>query len=109
MSQVPPNIGPNLKRDRRAWKLTLEQLAAMSGVSKSMLSQIERGEANPSFAILWSLTQALGVRFSDILGDGPAGVEKDQIEVTTAGHTPEIRSADGMCVLRILNPARLVS
>lgn len=107
MSQGAPSIGPNLKQDRRAKNLTLEQLAAMSGVSKSMLSQIERGEANPTFAVLWSLTQALGIGFSELLGNGPAGGQRDQIEVVTVGHTPEIRSADGLCVLRILNPPRL--
>lgn len=47
-----PQIGPVIQRERKARHLTLEQLASRSGVSKSMLSQIERSEANPTFAVL---------------------------------------------------------
>ena len=59
MSQRTPRIGPAIQKERKLRKLTLEQLSVQSGVSKSMLSQIERGEANPTFAVVWSLTQAL--------------------------------------------------
>ncbi len=52
------DIGPIIQRERKARHLTLERLAALSGVSRSMLSQIERGESNPIFAVLWGLTQA---------------------------------------------------
>lgn len=107
MAHRPPQIGPVVQQKRKASKLTLEQLAAMSGVSKSMLSQIERGEANPTFAVLWSLTQALGIEFSDLIAGGTIGTEHDQIEVVALAHTPEIRSADGLCTLKILSPPRL--
>ena len=53
-STSTPQIGPVLQRHRKMAGLTLEQLAEKSGVSKSMLSQIERGQANPTFAVLWS-------------------------------------------------------
>ena len=70
-----------------------------------MLSQIERGEANPTFAVVWT-TQALKIDFADLVGSGGAA-SVDQIEVTSKTHTPEIRSADGKCRLRILSPPRL--
>lgn len=107
MSGNTPLIGPVVQKERKARKLTLEQFAAMSGVSKSMLSQIERGEANPTFAVLWSLTQALGIDFSDLIGGGAVATEQDHIEIITAAHTPEIKSADGLCTLKILSPPRL--
>ena len=63
----PPQLGPRLRDQRQARGLTLEGLAQASGVSRSMLSQVERGEANPTFATLWSLTQALGLSLDDLV------------------------------------------
>ena len=54
-------VGENIKRIRKAKKLSMERLAAESGVSRSMLGQIERGEANPSVALLGKLASALKV------------------------------------------------
>ncbi|MBJ3783135.1 helix-turn-helix domain-containing protein [Devosia sediminis] len=99
-----PEIGPVIQRERKARRLTLEQLAALSGVSKSMLSQIERRQANPTFAVLWSLTQALRIDFSDLVAASTVPHHRDPIEVTPRGHTPEITSQDGLCRLRILSP-----
>ena len=100
-----PQIGPTLRRHRKSRGLTLEDLAELSGVSKSMLSQIERGQANPTLAVLWSLTRALKLDFADLLeGAGARHLDDEAIEVTSDAHTPQIRSADGLCRLRILSP-----
>lgn len=108
MEQInAPRIGPVIQRERKSRGLTLEQLAGLSGVSKSMLSQIERGQANPTFAVLWSLTRALKIELSDLVDGGSLPASDDAVEVVTSAHTPEIRSADGMCRLRILSPPRL--
>lgn len=104
-----PPIGPIIQNARKGKRLTLAELAGMSGVSKSMLSQIERGEANPSFAVLWSLTHALGIEFSDLIAGGATANQQDNIEILSAPHTPEIRSADGLCRLKILSPPKLAS
>lgn len=103
-----PQIGPIIQRQRKSRGLTLEQLAALSGVSKSMLSQIERGQANPTFAVLWGLTRALKIEFSDLLAGRPVPPSPDEtIEIVPATQIPEIRSGDGACRLRILSPSRL--
>ena len=107
MSQRTPRIGPAIQKERKLRKLTLEQLAVQSGVSKSMLSQIERGEANPTFAVVWSLTQALEIDFSDLIGTSSAAANAKNIEITTKAHTPEILSIDGLCRLKILSSPRL--
>lgn len=52
-------VAENIRRIRKMQKLSLERTAALSGVSRSMLGQIERGEANPSVAILSKLASAL--------------------------------------------------
>ena len=54
-------VGENLKRIRKSKKLSMERLAAEAGVSRSMLGQIERGEANPSVGLLGKLAGALKV------------------------------------------------
>ncbi len=104
---IGPRIGPMLHSVRKSRKLTLEQVAARSGISRSMVSQVERDEVNPTFAVLWSLTQALGVDFSELVGGSASAAQSDSIERVTRAHTPEIRSADGLCLLRILSPPRL--
>lgn len=100
-----PDISPTLRRLRQDRKLTLEKLASASGVSRSMLSQIERGEANPTFATLWNLTQALGVELSELSGGDVVEVHHEAVDVMQPHFTPEIRSQDGLCTLRILSPA----
>ena len=60
-------VGENIKRIRKSKKLSMERLAAESGVSRSMLGQIERGEANPSVAILGKLAKALKVPAETLL------------------------------------------
>lgn len=102
-----PRIGPVIQHHRKAAAMTLTQLANLSGVSKSMLSQIERGQANPTLAVLWNLTRALKIDFADLLQDGVAPARPEMIEVVTAAYTPEIRSGDGLCRLRILSPPQL--
>ena len=108
MEQInAPQIGPIIQRHRKLRGLTLEQLAALSGVSKSMLSQIERGQANPTFAVLWGLTRALKIEFADLLEAAPLPEDDNAIELVPVAHTPEISSTDGLCKLRILSPPRL--
>ena len=60
-------VGENVKRLRKGKKLSMERLAAEAGVSRSMLGQIERGEANPSVAIVGKLAAALKVPADKLL------------------------------------------
>ena len=69
-----------------------------------MLSQIERGQTNPTLATVWALARALKVDVSELIGVQPPEV-RVRIEIASASFTPEIRTEDGRCVLRILSPA----
>ena len=60
-------IAFNLKRLRNEKNLTLGQLANMAGVSKVVLSQIEKGEANPTINTIWKITGALQLPYSALL------------------------------------------
>ncbi|XLZ71569.1 XRE family transcriptional regulator [Massilia sp. SR12] len=104
-TNAPPEVGAALQRLRLARGLTLEDLSRIAGVSKSMLSQIEREKANPTIAITWRLANALGVQIGELLSD----VEKDVelIKLVDAHETPTLPGAHAGYVLRILGPMEL--
>lgn len=60
-------LGQNLKRLRTERNLSLGALAERSGVSKMMLSQIERGDSNPTVNTLWKIVNGLGVTYSALM------------------------------------------
>jgi transcriptional regulator with XRE-family HTH domain len=99
-----PSIGPHVQQLRKRRGMTLDALAAASGVSRSMLSQIERGGTNPTLATVWGLARALKIDVSELIGVAPSD-SRVKVEITAAGFVPEIRTEDGRCVLRILSPA----
>lgn len=89
-----------LKDARRAQGLSLDAVAKLSGVSRSMVSQIERGESSPTIATLWNLTRALQVDFAGLLDEGAA----KRIEVLRAADVPSIENRGAGCTIRILSP-----
>lgn len=58
------SIGERVRQLRTAGGLTLEQLAGISGVSRAMISRIERGEASPTASLLARICSALGLSLS---------------------------------------------
>lgn len=100
-------LGETLRRVRRARHLTLAALAERSGVSRSMLSEIERGSVNPTVGVLWNLTFALGIEIGDLLSNASvAEGGSSVIEHIKSYSTPVMKSQDGSCTLQILSPAR---
>ena len=107
---APPRVGAALAALREQQALSLDELSRRAGVSKSMLSQIERAQANPTVAVVWRLANALGVPLTDLLqaADMPA----TPAITTVARHaTPTLRGAQDVngsgCELRILGPIEL--
>ena len=90
-----------LKEARRAKGLSLEAVANLSGVSRSMVSQIERGESSPTISTLWNLTRALQVDFAGLLD---AEADTDRIDVLRAAEAPAIDNMGQGCRIRILSP-----
>lgn len=67
------SLAESLREQRARAGLSLEQLACRAELSASHLSRLESGERQPSIAALFSLSQALGVPLSTLLGeDGQA-------------------------------------
>ncbi|MBA5604030.1 helix-turn-helix transcriptional regulator [Duganella sp. FT3S] len=105
-TNAPPEVGAALQRLRLARGLTLEDLSRIAGVSKSMLSQIEREKANPTIAITWRLANALGVQIGELLASVDSK-ETDAIRVVDAHETPTLPGQHAGYVLRILGPMEL--
>lgn len=59
-------VAKNIKRLRKEKNLSMDELAKLSGVSKSMLAQIERGEGNPTISTLWKLSNGMKVPFDSL-------------------------------------------
>lgn len=101
----PPEVGATLQRLRLARGLTLEDLSRIAGVSKSMLSQIEREKANPTIAITWRLANALGVQIGELLSSETRAAET--IRVLDAHETPTLPGTHAGYTLRILGPMEM--
>ncbi len=56
-------VAKNVRRLREERKLSLDELSRQSGVSKSMLAQIERSEGNPTISTLWKISNGMKVPF----------------------------------------------
>lgn len=92
-------LGKTVQRLRKAYNLSLSELSEQSGVAKSIISQIERNETNPTLATIWRLAQALDVSIERVL----QGAEDEPfIEKTSKGDTPNLVSDDGRCRLSII-------
>ena len=61
-------LGERVKELRRGRGLTLDGLAELSGVSRAMISKLERGEKNPTLVIAAKLAEGLGVTLSRLAG-----------------------------------------
>jgi transcriptional regulator with XRE-family HTH domain len=59
-------FGARLRHAREASRLSLAELAARSGVTKSFLSRVERDETSPSVASLLGICDALGLSMADL-------------------------------------------
>lgn len=64
-----PNLilASNLKKIREDLKLSLDKVAEMTGVSKTMLGQIERGESSPTITTVWKIANGLMISFTTLI------------------------------------------
>lgn len=84
-------IAENLKKLRTERNLSLGQLSELCDVSKVMLSQIERGETNPTINTLWKIVNGLKVPYTSLLEQqvhNTCVIKKSETEIQTVdnGH-----------------------
>src|SRR4051812_15380193 len=96
---ISGQLGKTVQRLRKAYNLSLSELSEQSGVAKSIISQIERNETNPTLATIWRLAQALDVSIERVL---QAAEDEPFLEKSARADTPILVSDDGKCRLAII-------
>ena len=92
-------LGRTVQRLRKSHSLSLSELSTQSGVAKSIISQIERNETNPTLTTIWRLAHALDVSIESVLHGADEG---PFIERSSRGDTPLLVSDDGLCRLAVI-------
>lgn len=67
MEEINLILAKNLKAFRENKKLSLEKVAELTGVSKTMIGQIERGESSPTITTIWKIANGLKISFSSLI------------------------------------------
>jgi transcriptional regulator with XRE-family HTH domain len=104
------SLGAKLRHLRTARELTIAQLAEQAGVSSGLISQIERGNSNPSIKTLQRLRAALGVNLWEFLDDrsstasGDASVPEASKFVRRKADRPRIVVGATRLVKELLSP-----
>jgi len=99
------NLGKRVKKLRgdRGW--SLEELANASGVSRSMLSEIEREKANPTLTVTFRIARAFGLTLQELIESAEASASK--IQVIRASDRAQVFRSDKQCEIRTLSPLNL--
>ncbi len=92
-------LGQAVLKLRKGYGLSLADLSQHSGVAKSIISQIERNETNPTLTTIWRLAHALDVSIESMLRGAEEG---PFIEHLGRGTTPIFVSDDGLCRLAVI-------
>ena len=96
-------LAARLKAEREARGWTLAELAAQSGVSRAMISKVERAEASPTAALLGRLCGAFGLTLSMLLARAEADGEEAG-RVARAGAQPLWREPATGYLRRAISP-----
>ncbi len=102
---INENLGKRVKKLRtdRGW--SLEELANESGVSRSMLSEIEREHANPTLTVTFRIARAFGMSLQDLIESAEASVSK--IQVIRSNDRAQVFRSDKQLEIRTLSPLNL--
>ncbi len=97
------NVGERIRRLRIEQALTLDQLADRSGVSRAMISRVERGEANPTAALLARLCSALNMTLSVFFAESQPEVSP----LARRAAQPVWRDPESGYLRRVVGPPRV--
>ena len=100
-----PALGKTIQRLRKAYNMSLGELSEQSGVAKSIISQIERNETNPTLSTVFRLSRALDTSIDEVLKTDSGTAFLDH-QLKSA--IPILESQDGLCRLAITGPLNLI-
>ncbi|WP_309244060.1 XRE family transcriptional regulator [Paenibacillus sp. GbtcB18] len=92
-------VGHNLERIRKKKGLSLDKVSELTGVSKGMLYQIERGDSQPTITTVWKIATGLHVSFSSLIAE-----EDLAVSVVSPSASPVLSEDDGKCRVYVLFP-----
>jgi transcriptional regulator with XRE-family HTH domain len=98
-------LGVTIQRLRKAYNMSLGDLSEQSGVAKSIISQIERNETNPTLSTVMKLSRALDTTVDEVLR---SELKSLFIDHQSKSGIPMLESQDGLCRLAIAGPLNLV-
>ncbi len=98
-AELGRRVADNLRQKRKARGMSLDDLAAASGVSRAALSQIETYKSTPTVGLLWKIAVGLGVPFAELIGEA-----RGAVSVLRRSDAQVLRSADGKMESRPLAP-----
>jgi len=101
---VNSHLGARVKQLRAERRWSLEALASASGVSRSMLSQIEREKANPTLVVTMRIAQAFGMSLGELVQMPTAS---SNVTVIRADDRAYHYRSDKFCRIRTLSPLNL--
>ena len=93
MDEIPSVIGENLKRFRKDRHFTLEALSQLTGVSTSMLCDIEHGDTNPTITVVWKIADGLKIPLTDLIQ-----AEKPNVSLVRSDTAPVHLEGDGFSI-----------
>lgn len=98
-AEMGRRVADNLRTKRKSRGMSLDDLAASSGVSRAALSQIETYKSTPTIGLLWKIAVGLGVPFAELIGES-----RGAVSVLRRGEAAVLRSLDGKLESRPLAP-----
>lgn len=84
MKEINEIISDNIKLFRKQHGYSLDHLSELTGVSKTMLGQIERKTSTPSITTLWKIASGLKVSFTELTQESDAIINKITLDQTQA-------------------------
>jgi transcriptional regulator with XRE-family HTH domain len=94
-------LGERVRALRRERGWTLEMLAERSGVSRAMISKLERGEKNPTLVVAAKVANGLGMNLSRLVGVE----EKRKVVVVPRGRRMTMRDPETGFERQLLSPS----
>lgn len=79
MEQICNDISESLKKIRQERGMTFDQLSEITGVSKSMLRQIETGNSIPTIATVWKIANGLKISFTSLFSKSKVDIKTGKI------------------------------
>ena len=99
----PPSVGKKILYIRKKKNISIEELSKRSGVSKSMLSQIEQEKTNPTVVTVWKIARSLDINIEKLMDSE----NSKSIEVIREEDIPVIYSEDKSIIIRINTPIHM--